>query len=88
MATALANVVGIGLAAVLVAFPVAHSRLPPPSRSATWPYVALVTVLLSRVGRHLGSKVANIVAMAGFFRSWSPYLGLLSADPVSSSDER
>ena len=80
---ALANLVGIGLAAVLVAFPVAQQLVMPAAITLrNVPYVALVTVLSLALGDTLGSKVA-IVAMAGFFPVMvNTYRGLLSADPV------
>jgi ABC-type nitrate/sulfonate/bicarbonate transport system permease component len=80
---ALANVVGIGLAAMLVAFPVAQQLVMPAAITLrNVPYVALVTVLSLALGDTLGSKVA-IVAMAGFFPVMvNTYRGLLSADPV------
>jgi ABC-type nitrate/sulfonate/bicarbonate transport system permease component len=75
----LANVVGIGLAVLLVALPVARQLV---ITLRNVPYVALVTVLSLALGDTLGSKVA-IVVLAGFFPVMvNTYRGLLAADPV------
>ena len=79
----LANVVGIGLAALLVALPVARQLVMPAAITLrNVPYVALVTVLSLALGDTLGSKVA-IVVLAGFFPVMvNTYRGFLAADPV------
>ena len=79
----LANVVGIGLAALLVALPVARQVVMPAAITLrNVPYVALVTVLSLALGDTLGSKVA-IVVLAGFFPVLvNTYRGLLATDPV------
>ena len=80
----LANVVGIGLAALLVAVPVVRQVVMPAAITLrNVPYVALVTVLSLALGDTLGSKVA-IVVLAGFFPVLvNTYRGLLAADPVA-----
>jgi len=79
----LANVVGIGLAALLVVLPLARQLVMPAAITLrNVPYVALVTVLSLALGDTLGSKVA-IVVLAGFFPVMvNTYRGLLAADPV------
>jgi len=79
----LANVVGIGLAALLVALPVSRQLVMPAAITLrNVPYVALVTVLSLALGDTLGSKVA-IVVLAGFFPVMvNTYRGFLAADPV------
>jgi NitT/TauT family transport system permease protein len=79
----LANVVGIGLAALFVAVPVGRTLLMPVAITLrNVPYVALVTVLVLAFGDTLGSKV-TIVVLAGFFPVLvNTYRGLLSADRV------
>ena len=78
-----ANVVGIGLAALLVALPVSRQLVMPAAITLrNVPYVALVTVLSLALGDTLGSKVA-IVVLAGFFPVMvNTYRGFLAADPV------
>lgn len=79
----LANVVGIGLAALFVALPAGrHVIMPVAITLRNVPYVALVTVLVLAFGDTLGSKVA-IVVLAGFFPVLvNTYRGLLAADRV------
>ena len=79
----LANVIGVGLAALLIALPVARQLVMPAAITLrNVPYVALVTVLSLALGDTLGSKVA-IVVLAGFFPVMvNTYQGLLAADPV------
>jgi NitT/TauT family transport system permease protein len=79
----LANVVGIGLAALLVALPPARALVMPAAITLrNVPYVALVTVLSLALGDTLGSKVA-IVVLAGFFPVLvNTHRGLLAVDPV------
>jgi NitT/TauT family transport system permease protein len=78
-----ANVVGIGLAALFVALPAGrHVVMPVAITLRNVPYVALVTVLVLAFGDTLGSKVA-IVVLAGFFPVLvNTYRGLLAADRV------
>jgi NitT/TauT family transport system permease protein len=79
----LANVVGIGLAVLFLAFPLGRQIIMPAAITLrNMPYVALVTVLVLAFGDSIGSKV-TIVVLAGFF----PVLvntsrGLVAADPV------
>lgn len=79
----LANVVGIGLAVLFLAFPLGRQIIMPAAITLrNMPYVALVTVLVLAFGDSIGSKV-TIVVLAGFF----PVLvntsrGLEAADPV------
>jgi NitT/TauT family transport system permease protein len=79
----LANVVGIGLAALFVALPAGrHVVMPVAITLRNVPYVALVTVLVLAFGDTLGSKV-TIVVLAGFFPVLvNTYRGLLAADRV------
>ena len=79
----LANVVGIGLAALFVVLPAGrHVVMPVAITLRNVPYVALVTVLVLAFGDTLGSKVA-IVVLAGFFPVLvNTYRGLLAADRV------
>lgn len=79
----LANVVGVGLAVLLVALPVTRQAVMPAAITLrNVPYVALVTVLSLALGDTLGSKVA-IVVLAGFFPVLvNTYRGLLATDPV------
>jgi ABC-type nitrate/sulfonate/bicarbonate transport system permease component len=79
----LANVVGIGLAALFVAMPAGrHVVMPVAITLRNVPYVALVTVLVLAFGDTLGSKV-SIVVLAGFFPVLvNTYRGLLAADRV------
>ena len=79
----LANVAGIGLAALFVAMPACrHVIMPVAITLRNVPYVALVTVLVLAFGDTLGSKVA-IVVLAGFFPVLvNTYRGLLAADRV------
>jgi NitT/TauT family transport system permease protein len=79
----LANVVGIGLAVLLVAVPAGrHVVMPVAITLRNVPYVALVTVLVLAFGDTLGSKV-TIVVLAGFFPVLvNTYRGLLAADRV------
>lgn len=79
----LANVVGIGLAALFVAVPAGRQVVMPIAITLrNVPYVALVTVLVLAFGDTLGSKVA-IVVLAGFFPVLvNTYRGLLGADRV------
>ena len=78
-----ANVVGIGLAALFVAVPAGrHIVMPVAITLRNVPYVALVTVLVLAFGDTLGSKV-TIVVLAGFFPVLvNTYRGLLAADRV------
>jgi ABC-type nitrate/sulfonate/bicarbonate transport system permease component len=80
----LANVVGIGLAVLFVAFPAGrHVIMPVAITLRNVPYVALVTVLYLAFGGTLGSKVA-IVVLAGFFPVLvNTHRGLLAADRVA-----
>jgi NitT/TauT family transport system permease protein len=79
----LANVVGIGLAALFVAVPAGrHVVMPVAITLRNVPYVALVTVLVLALGDSLASKV-TIVVLAGFFPVLvNTYRGLLAADRV------
>jgi NitT/TauT family transport system permease protein len=79
----LANVAGIGLAALLVAVPAGRQIVMPVAITLrNVPYVALVTVLVLAFGDTLGSKV-TIVVLAGFFPVLvNTYRGLLAADRV------
>ncbi|HEV8311113.1 MAG TPA: ABC transporter permease [Methylomirabilota bacterium] len=79
----LANVVGIGLAALFVAVPSGRQVVMPVAITLrNVPYVALVTVLVLAFGDTLGSKV-TIVVLAGFFPVLvNTYRGLLAADRV------
>jgi NitT/TauT family transport system permease protein len=78
-----ANVVGIGLAALFVALPAGRYVVMPVAITLrNVPYVALVTVLVLAFGDTLGSKV-TIVVLAGFFPVLvNTYRGLLAADRV------
>ncbi len=79
----LANVVGIGLAALFVALPAGRQVVMPLAITLrNVPYVALVTVLVLAFGDTLASKVM-IVVLAGFFPVLvNTYRGLLAADRV------
>jgi ABC-type nitrate/sulfonate/bicarbonate transport system permease component len=79
----IANVLGIGLATLLVALPAARLLVMPAAITLrNVPYVALVTVLSLALGDTLGSKMA-IVVLAGFFPVMvNTYRGLLATDPV------
>lgn len=79
----LANVVGIGLAALFVAVPAGrHVVMPVAITLRNVPYVALVTVLVLAFGDSLASKV-TIVVLAGFFPVLvNTYRGFLAADRV------
>lgn len=79
----LANVLGIGLAFLFVAFPAGRLLVMPAAITVrNIPYVALVSVLLLALGDGLETKVL-VVGIAGFFpvlvNTWR---GLLSADPI------
>lgn len=79
----LANIIGIGLAALFLAVPVGRQIVMPVAITLrNVPYVALVTVLVLALGDTLGSKV-TIVVLAGFFPVLvNTYRGLLAADRV------
>ncbi|MGE0253117.1 MAG: ABC transporter permease [Alphaproteobacteria bacterium] len=79
----LANVLGIGLAFLFVAFPAGRLLVMPAAITIrNIPYVALVSVLLLAIGDGMETKVL-VVGIAGFFpvlvNTWR---GLLSADPI------
>ncbi|MDP3619142.1 MAG: ABC transporter permease [Ramlibacter sp.] len=79
----LANVVGIGLAVVVVAMPLLDRALMPAAITLrNVPYVALATVLSLAIGDTLTSKVL-ILTIAGFFPVMvNAVRGMRSVDPV------
>jgi NitT/TauT family transport system permease protein len=79
----LANVVGIGLAVLFAALPVARRIVMPAAITLrNIPYIALASVLVLALGDGMLSKVL-IVALAGFFPVLvNTHRGLLSVDPI------
>jgi NitT/TauT family transport system permease protein len=79
----MANVVGIGLAVLLVAVPVGRLIVMPAAITMrNIPYVVLVSVLALAMGDGIATKVM-VVTLAGFFPVLvNTHRGLLAVDPI------
>lgn len=79
----MANVVGIGLAVLLVAMPVGRLIVMPAAITMrNIPYVVLVSVLALAMGDGIATKVM-VVTLAGFFPVLvNTHRGLLAVDPI------
>lgn len=79
----MANVVGIGLAVLLVALPIGRLIVMPAAITMrNIPYVVLVSVLALAMGDGIATKVM-VVTLAGFFPVLvNTHRGLLAVDPI------